>query len=138
LESPILGHGPAKSIYTGVITDSEDLDVLKKFGLMGFLIYLAYFLWPLGLAWKGLKGARRGGPFLEERLSATVLTVRLSFIMCVMALAMNVFMSTFQNLSLQGFLWLWLGLGAGAARTIRDSLRNSDLVSEVAPGVLAS
>ena len=137
LQSPILGHGPAKSIYTDVITDSEDLDVLKKFGLQGFFIYLAYFLLPLALAWKGLKAARRGAPFLEERSPATFLTLRLSFIMCLQALAMNIFMSTFQNLSLQAFLWLWLGLGACAARTIRDGVYNASFVSEPGSQVLA-
>ena len=130
LQSPILGHGPAKSIYTDVITDSEYLDVLKKFGLVGFLIYLGYFLLPLALVWKGLKLARRVGPFLEERFAATFLALRLSFIMCLTALAMNVFMSTFQNLSLQAFLWLWLGLGARAARTVRDGVCGFASVSE--------
>ena len=125
-ESPILGHGPAKSIYTEVITDSEYLDVLKKFGIVGFLIYLSYFFLPMALVRKGLKTARRDDAFLEEDLAATFLTLRLSFIMCVTALVMNVGMSTFQNLSLQAFLWLWLGLGARSARTIRDSALQFD------------
>jgi len=120
-QSPILGHGPAKSIYTGVITDSEYLDVLKKFGILGLLVYLGYFLLPLAMVWKGLKVARQYGAFLEEDLAATFLTLRLSFVMCVTALVMNVGMSTFQNLSLQAFLWMWLGLGARSARTIRNA-----------------
>ena len=132
-QSPILGHGPAKSIYTDVITDSEYLDVLKKFGILGFVVYLGYFLLPLALVWKGLKAARRHGAFLEEDFPATFLTLRLSFVMCVTALIMNVGMSTFQNLSLQAFLWLWLGLGARAARTIRDGAPHLDATERSGP-----
>src|SRR5215472_6821366 len=48
-QSPILGRGPAKTVFEGIVTDSEYLDVLKKFGLLGFVAYLAYFLFPLFL-----------------------------------------------------------------------------------------
>lgn len=129
LQSPILGNGPAKSIYTEVITDSEYLDVLKKVGSLGFVIYLGYFLLPLAMVWKGLRAGRRDGGFLEEDLAATLLTLRLSLVMCATALVMNVGMSTFQNLSLQAFLWMWLGLGVRAARTIRDGLLHDHVES---------
>jgi O-antigen ligase len=56
-QSPFLGHGPAKTIFSGVITDSEFLDVLKEFGLVGFSLYLLYFVYPLCALWKGIREA---------------------------------------------------------------------------------
>jgi hypothetical protein len=128
-QSPFLGHGPAKDIFTGIITDSEYLDVLKEFGIIGFIPYLAYYLFPLFLFWKGMKAGQRVGPRLEEQLPATLLTLRLSFVMVVTSLVMNIGMSTFYNFVLQSFIWILLGLGARAAKTIRDvsSLRQLSL-----------
>jgi O-antigen ligase len=119
LISPFFGHGPAKSIYTGIITDSEYLVILKEFGLLGLLCYLMYFLVPLTILWRGLQNGRRAGPWLEQAIPANFLTLRLSFIMVITALVMNVGMSTYLNMLLQGYLWLWLGLGAQAARNIQ-------------------
>src|SRR5271166_6040934 len=36
LSSPILGHGPVKIMYGHTFTDSEYLDILKMYGLVGF------------------------------------------------------------------------------------------------------
>jgi O-antigen ligase len=120
-QSPFLGHGPAKKIYTDIITDSEYLDVLKEFGIIGFCIYLAYYLFPLHLLWKGLRSAKRAGPWLEDRLPAHTMAVRLSFIMIVTAMVMNIGETTFYSQVLQGFLWIWMGIGARSAKTIGDS-----------------
>src|SRR5215470_1219937 len=65
LESPVFGHGPSKTIFSGVVTDSEYLDVLKEFGAVGFCVYLGYFLVPLGWIWAGVREARRLDPRLE-------------------------------------------------------------------------
>jgi hypothetical protein len=46
--------------------------------------------------------------------------LRLSFIMVVTTLLMNVGMSTFYNAALQGFLWMWLGLGVAVAKQLRN------------------
>ena len=118
VRSPFLGRGPAKTIFSGVVTDSEYLEVLKEFGVIGFLPYLAYFLFPLYLLWTGLRAGKRCGVELEERLPATFLALRLGFVMAVTALVMNIGMSTFYNLVLQSFLWIWLGLAARAAQSI--------------------
>jgi O-antigen ligase len=123
VQSPVLGHGPAKNIFSGIVTDSEYLDVLKEFGVAGSLTYLAYFLFPLSLIWKGMRAGQRAGAQLEERLPGNFLVMRLSFIMIVTALLMNVGMSTFRNFLLQGFLWMWMGLGVRAAETIREASR---------------
>jgi hypothetical protein len=128
LQSPYLGHGPEKSVYTDVITDSEFLDIARKFGMVGFLVYLGYFLYPLLLTWKGLRVERRC-PLFEECLPAAALTLRLGFVMGITALAMNIGMSTFTNLSLQGFLWIWLGLAAACARTARSIVRPVEQLS---------
>jgi O-antigen ligase len=117
-QSPFIGHGPAKKIYTDIITDSEYLDVLKEFGIIGFCIYLAYYLFPLHLLWKGLRSAKRAGPWLEESLPAQMMAVRLSFIMIVTAMVMNIGETTFYSQVLQGFLWIWMGIGARSAKTI--------------------
>jgi len=55
LKSPFLGHGPAKSIFSEVITDSEYLDVLKEFGSVGFFAYLGYYLYPIFVIWAYLR-----------------------------------------------------------------------------------
>jgi O-antigen ligase len=120
-QSPFIGHGPAKKIYTDIITDSEYLDVLKEFGIIGFCIYLAYYLFPLHLLWKGLRSAKLAGPWLEERMPAQMMAVRLSFIMIVTALVMNIGETTFYSQVLQGFLWIWMGIGVRAAKTIAVS-----------------
>jgi hypothetical protein len=121
MESPFLGNGPAKSVYTGLITDSEYLDVLKNFGIIGFLPYISYFLFPMLLMGKGLKAEQRTGLFFQANIPATLLTLRLGFIMGVTALVMNTGMSTFNNLSLQDFLWIWLGLGARSAKMLTEN-----------------
>ena len=117
--SPLFGHGPAKARYTGIVTDSEYLDVLKEFGMVGFLPYLAYFLAPLGLLWTGWRAGRRAGPRLEESMPASFALTRACFILAVLSILMNVGMSTFYNPSTQAFLWLWLGVGARCAANIR-------------------
>jgi O-antigen ligase len=118
LRSPFLGYGPAKIFYTGVFTDSEYLDVLKEFGIIGFLPYLAYYFFPIYLLWKGLRATQRVGPTWEEHFPATILTLRFAFVLAVTALVMNLGESTFYNQLLQAFLWLWLGLGASCAQRI--------------------
>ena len=118
--SPWLGHGPAKVVFSTVVTDSEYLDVLKQFGVVGFLPYLAYFFVPLALVFRGLRAIWLTKDRLAEQFPATSLAAQLAFVMGMTALFMNVGESTMRNAPLQGFLWLWLGLGAGAARTLRQ------------------
>jgi len=130
-QSPILGRGPAKTVFEGIVTDSEYLDVLKKFGLLGFMTYLSYFLFPLFLIWRGMRAARRAGPDVEKRIPATFLVLRLGFVMILTALVMNIGMSTFYNAILQGFLFLWMGLAARAAKSIRDIPVRYPLSSQV-------
>jgi len=115
--SPWLGHGPAKQVFSDVVTDSEYLDILKQFGVVGFLPYLGYFLVPLALIVRGLRAVRNVSYVLETRFPATLLALQLAFVMGVTALFMNVGESTLRNAPLQGFLWMWLGLGARASQT---------------------
>lgn len=116
--SPFFGHGPAKAIFSDIYTDSEYLNVLKQFGLLGFLVYFIYSIYPLRGLWRGLKCARRCNVHLEFRLPGTFWALQLSFVMLITSLVMNIGMGTFYNLALQGFFWLWMGIGVGAARTI--------------------
>ncbi len=118
LSSPLFGYGPAKIFYTGVFTDSEYLDVLKEFGLIGFLPYIAYYFVPLFLLWRGLRAAKRSRAANDDEYAATLLTLRLAFLMAVTALLMNIGESTFYNQLLQAFLWMWFGLGVNAAAKV--------------------
>jgi O-antigen ligase len=133
--SPWIGNGSAKEFFGDIITDSEYLDMLKQFGIVGFFVYLAYYIFPLHLLSKGLKAARQagqhGGSLLETRMPITLLTLRLSFVMIILALAMSIGESTFTNLLLQGFLWMWMGLGARCAETLRESSRRVIAVASV-------
>jgi len=116
--SPLIGNGSAKAYFADTITDSEFLDVLKQFGIVGFSVYLAFFIFPFYLLWKGLQAGRRVGSVFEQRMPATFLTLRLSMVMIILALVMSIGEATFANLLIQGFLWMWMGLGAHCARTL--------------------
>jgi O-antigen ligase len=118
-QSPFVGHGPAKSFYTQGFADSEYLGVLREKGLMGMVVFLGYYLYPLFLIQKGERAARHFGGSLEEQAPATVLSVHFGLIVVVLALIMNLGMSTFYSPFLQGFLWLWLGVGARSSVTAR-------------------
>src|SRR6202022_284369 len=126
-KSPFFGRGPAKSFYTGVITDSEYLDVLKEFGIIGFLPYFAYFLFPLYVLWKGLRASWRAGPSLESRMPLTFTTLRLCLVIVITAIVMNIGSTTFYDVPLQGFFFLWLGIGARCATSIREASETNAL-----------
>lgn len=126
VHSPFVGHGPVKIAFTGIVTDSEYLDVLKEFGAIGFLVYISYFLLPLTLMWKGLKSGQDAGFLAETNLPATSLVLKIGIVMLLTALVMNVALTTFFNQLLQAFLWLWAGLGVRAANTISDQLSHTN------------
>lgn len=117
-ESPILGHGPAKAVFTLGYADTEYLGVIREKGILGFLPYLGYFLYPLAVIRKGRQAAKRAGLSFLSRIPATVFTLHLGYIMVILALVMNIPLGTFYTMQLQGFLWLWLGLSARAAKSI--------------------
>ena len=85
---------------------------------MGFLAYLPYFLVPLYFLRRGLRVASRTDPSVESEVPATFWALRLSFIMVVTALVMNIGMSTFYNQALQAYLWMWMGIGVSCAYSI--------------------
>ncbi|HEY0704491.1 MAG TPA: O-antigen ligase family protein [Candidatus Acidoferrales bacterium] len=119
--SPLVGHGPAKILFTAVYTDSEYLDIMKEYGILGLLPFLALYLLPLYLIWRGIRAGRRAGPLLEPRMEATYLMLRLGFIVGVTAMVMNIGEFTFYNVELQAAVWIILGLGARAAKSIEDA-----------------
>lgn len=128
-KSPLVGHGPGKAfLWVGVgYIDSEYLNVLREHGLIGFVIFLGYYLYPMYLIRKGQRAARTLVRLEPEQVSANMVVVHASFIMGVLALLMDVGMSTFYGLFLQGFLWLWFGIGARAAATLGESLRQYEV-----------
>jgi O-antigen ligase len=129
LQSPLFGHGPAKSIFGDVFTDSEYLMVLKEYGLLGIVPYFCYFLLPLAMVWKGLRGVKDFGEALEREWPATYWALCASFILIVTALVMNVGMSTYFNLSLMAFLWMWMGIGASCARRLESASLSGNFIS---------
>jgi O-Antigen ligase len=126
--SPLVGNGPGKLFFTRrdkyvpaeSFVDSEYLVVLRSEGILGFLAFLSYYVYPLYLMRKAQRVVPNLSNLLLERASATLVTLHAGFIFGALALIMNVGMGTFYNPILQGFLWLWLGIGAGSARTILD------------------
>jgi O-antigen ligase len=114
--SPLLGHGPGKGFLPrgDRFIDSEYLNVLRERGIIGFLMFLCYYFYPLYLIGKGRQAVRTVGP-LAEQVPAHAVSVYATFIMGTLALIMDIGMSTFYNPFLQGILWLWLGVGAGSA-----------------------
>jgi O-antigen ligase len=122
LASPLLGQGPAKIIFSRVYTDSEYLQILKEYGLVGLLPYVCLYLVPLGMVWKGLRVVWEHEPWIENHLPAMYWALCVALIIIVTALFMNVGMSTYFNFSLAPFLWMWMGLAAGCARSLAGIL----------------
>lgn len=121
-KSPFLGNGPAKGLFLDSYDDSEYLATIKRYGILGMLPYLAFFLFPLSILWRGLRAIHgRAGPLLEKRLPLSSLIARFGFVMVVMALIMNVGMSTLTSDTLQGFTFLWFGLTCRCAKTVGDT-----------------
>jgi hypothetical protein len=119
-----------------VITDSEYLDVLKQFGIIGFLPYFAYFIIPLVVLWKGLRAMWRAGPSLEERIPLTFATLRLCLVMVVTAILMNIGSTIFYDVPLQGFFFLWMGIGTRCATSIREAAKTGGLPVSVSRQIL--
>lgn len=120
LDSPWVGHGPAKKIFGEVFTDSEFLDILKFYGAMGFLVYLGYYVWPLMQITAALNKAPLIEHQLEGRLKANVLTLRAGFVLFCLALFMNIGEFTFFNAYLVAFLWIWGGLAVRAGHFLAE------------------
>ena len=120
LRSPWVGHGPAKIIFDNVFTDSEFLDILKFYGLVGFAVFLAYYLWPLLEASLALKRLPQLTVELEGRLKANLLTIRIGIVLFCMALFMNIGEFTFYNNFLVAFLWIWGGLAVRSGHFVTE------------------
>jgi O-antigen ligase len=118
--SPWVGHGPAKMLFDSVYTDSEYLDVLKFYGIVGFFAYIGYYLWPLMETLKMLRRVRFLNQELEERLEGNLLVIRAGFTIFCLALFMNIGEFTLYNNVLLAFLWLWAGLAVRAAHFVRE------------------
>lgn len=121
-KSPILGNGPAKQLFLDTYDDCEYLAILKKYGVVGFMPYIAFFLFPLYCVWRGLKVVGgRAGPLVEQHLPLSSLITRFGFAMILMAIFMNIGMSTFYSDTLQGFTFLWFGLAAQCSGRLAEA-----------------
>jgi len=119
-QSPVFGQGPAKRVFDEAYTDSEYLDVLKKFGVVGFSIYLGYYLWPLAQIRRALRNNSRMYPPLEGILPGNLFAARYGFVMLCMALFMNIGMYTCFNWYLMCFLWTWTGISMRSAAVMQE------------------
>lgn len=117
-KSPVFGHGPARVIFTEVVTDCEYLQILKQFGIIGLVPYLCYYLVPLALIWKGAKKVAAAGPQLEEHWRATYWGLCLGLVVTLTCLVMNIGMGTYYDTSLVAFTWMAMGIGASCAKRI--------------------
>ncbi|HME13010.1 MAG TPA: O-antigen ligase family protein [Candidatus Acidoferrum sp.] len=136
VQSPWVGHGPAKAIFEEAYTDSEYLDVMKCYGGIGFVIYGAYYLWPLFRIRRTLRALRFMSPEVEDRLRGNALLTRAGFAMLCMALFMNIGMFTYFNWVLTGFFWMWVGLAVRGAQFIGEmnAVMNDAVENAEAPG----
>ena len=118
LRSPFLGYGPAKIFYTGVFTDSEYLDVLKEFGIIGFLVLPCILFLSDASAMERpprLAANRRG---MGGKVSGNIFDRAIRVYPRRHRISDEHRRITFYNQLLQAFLWLWLGLGASCAHRI--------------------
>lgn len=118
--SPLVGHGPAKEIFTETYTDSEYLDILKEYGAIGFAIYLAYYAWPLLQIGRAIGLSHQLHPSVTEALPNTLFAIRFGAIALGMALFMNVGMFTCFNWYLMCFLWVWTGLAVRGGEFLKE------------------
>jgi len=123
--SPWVGHGPAKEIFTESYTDSEYLDVMKQYGLVGLLAYLAYYLWPLSRYAGVFRAATQLPAGIQPHIRTNLLVVGIGIEMIGTALIMNIGEFTFFNWVLLAFLWLWIGLSVRSADFIRELAASS-------------
>lgn len=118
LQSPVFGHGPARIMFSEIYTDSEYLQILKQFGLVGLIPYLCYFLVPLVMIWRGIKAISRAGPLLEQEWRGTYWALCVGFLIAVTCLVMNIGMGTYYDTSLVAFTWMWMGIGASCGNRV--------------------
>jgi len=119
--SPILGLGPAKHILTGTTTiDSEYLDILRRYGVLGFTAYISIFVWIFLKLKRGLKFTRGLKPSPDSPLGASSVMVQAGFILLCMALLENVGMSTFTNFQIGAFFLLFMGVAVRSAKFVGE------------------
>jgi O-antigen ligase len=101
LQSPWLGLGPGKSIYTSVV-DSEYILYLRRYGILGLGALLSLYWIVARRCWKILKLA----PYSSAAwgLSVAVLAILSAFVV------VNFVISTFYILQLMSLFWLLVGL----------------------------
>jgi O-Antigen ligase len=118
--SPILGHGPAKTVFTGVWTDSEYLDILKSYGINGFIFYFSMYLWIVIQLRRGLSIGRPSCRHTDDVIcpSTDLFFVRFGFGLILAALIMNVGMTTYFNWQFNTFFWLIMGVAVRSAHTV--------------------
>jgi hypothetical protein len=135
--SLLFGHGPGKAFLSRAdrFIDSEYLDVLREKGSIGFIVFMAYYLYPLTLLLRGRRTIGASDGLLAELAPASAWCVQVGLIMGILALVMDIGMATFYSPFLQGFLWLWMGIGSGCAARLAAPLRPR-LLAPISPPLL--
>lgn len=120
--SPLIGNGPAKSLFSGTYIDSEFLDMLRAYGLIGFVIYLSVFIGPAWALRRTMLRLKKAAPRDQQALAAPVIWIRFGFAVSIMAMVMAIGMSTFYEAQFGTFVWLVIGLALGCAESAETSL----------------
>jgi len=120
ISSPWVGHGPNKQIFLDIYSDSEYLNVLKQYGVLGFIWYFAYYCWPIYQLTKGLKSSAQLSAEMESKLRTNRVMSCVGFIVLLTALVMNIGEFTFYNWELLGFIWLLVGLSVRATDVLGE------------------
>jgi len=106
-QSPLLGWGPGKATM-GTIVDNEWILVLRRYGLVGLVIFISLF----ASLYLGLSRIRRRSPAVE----VVVLTVALEGTLVAYAVYMTV-AAVYHLLQLMPILLLFLGLAYSQGRS---------------------
>lgn len=95
LKSPIFGWGPAKGIHISFV-DNEYILILRRYGIVGILGYLAFYLTPLYEMFK-IK--------FNKLLDCEKVLISTMKIMLIVFLLFNITIVTFKNIQLMD-LWM--------------------------------
>lgn len=95
LKSPIFGWGPAKSIQSTIV-DNEYILILRRYGIVGILGYLTFYLFPLYEMFR---------INFNKLLDCEKILINSMLVMLIIFLFFNITIVTFKNIQLMD-LWM--------------------------------
>jgi O-antigen ligase len=107
-QAPLIGWGPAFAIHTPIV-DSEYVLILRRYGIIGFLLYSGIYLLPIKTAWQYLK---------DQDLTALFSKVLLASM--VVFLVTNITNPLFHEMQFMNFWCVWLGMFYALTNTLKS------------------